>query len=82
MNAQRRLSSRKPSVQTHAVDRHTRSAGFTLVELLGCDYHHRNSCWHRSARHFLGGQHRQINCNEDGTQFAGNGRTEVSGEVR
>jgi prepilin-type N-terminal cleavage/methylation domain-containing protein len=34
MNAQRRLSSRKPSVQTHAVDRHTRSVGFTLVELL------------------------------------------------
>jgi len=34
MNAQRRLSSRKPSVQPHSVDRHTRSAGFTLVELL------------------------------------------------
>ncbi len=34
MNAQRRLSSRKPSVQPHAVDRQTRSAGFTLVELL------------------------------------------------
>ena len=34
MNAQRRLSSRKPSVQTHAVDRHIRSVGFTLVELL------------------------------------------------
>lgn len=34
MNAQRRLSSRKPSVQPHAVDRHTRSAGFTLVEIL------------------------------------------------
>ncbi len=34
MNAQRRPSSRKPSVQAHAVDRQTRSAGFTLVELL------------------------------------------------
>ena len=34
MNAKRRLSSRKPSVQTHSVDRHHRSAGFTLVEIL------------------------------------------------
>ena len=34
MNAKQRLSSRMPSVQTHSVDRHHRSAGFTLVELL------------------------------------------------
>jgi prepilin-type N-terminal cleavage/methylation domain-containing protein len=34
MNAKRRLSTRKPSVQAHAADRHNRSVGFTLVELL------------------------------------------------
>ncbi len=34
MNAKQRLSPRMPSVQTHSVDRHHRSAGFTLVEIL------------------------------------------------
>ena len=34
MNAKRRLSSRKPGVHVHALDRHAGSAGFTLVEIL------------------------------------------------
>lgn len=34
MNAQRRLSPRKPSVHPRSVARHTGSAGFTLVEIL------------------------------------------------
>lgn len=34
MNAQRRLSPRKPSVHPRSIARHTGSAGFTLVEIL------------------------------------------------